>query len=97
MHNLRETEVINTISSAMLLLLHVRSIFDTVKCERQRTLLTRSNRFFHASSRCDMSSIQCDKVASIPAVVALNVNASPLKSMAWAPCCCSMLTTTKEN
>ena len=53
---------------------------------------TRSNRFFQASSRCAMSSIQCDNVASIPAVVALNVNASPLKSIACAPCCCKMLT-----
>jgi len=54
---------------------------------------TRSRRFFHDSSRCDISSMQWDSVAIIPVVVALNVYASPLKSIACAPCCCSMLTT----
>jgi len=34
--------------------------------------------------------MQCDIVAMIPAVVALNVNDSPLKSTAWEPCCCKM-------
>ena len=50
----------------------------------QRTL---SRRFFQASSRCDMRSMQCDRVAMIPAVVALKVKASPLKSTEWPPCC----------
>ena len=58
--------------------------------------LTFSSRFFQASSRCDMSSIQCDKVERMPAVVALNVKASPLKSMACAPCCCRMFSVTRK-
>ena len=37
------------------------------------------------SSRCDMSSMQCDIVATMPAVVALNVIASPLKSNVLTP------------
>ena len=47
--------------------------------------LTFSNRFCHCSSLCLIRSIQCDSVASMPIVVALNVNASPLKSipMVW--------------
>lgn len=53
-------------------------------------MLTFSSFFLQASSLCDMSSIQCDRVAIIPAVVALNVKDSPLKSTEWAPCCCSM-------
>ena len=56
-------------------------------------IFTRSSRFFQDSSRCAISSMQCDIVARIPAVVALNVKDSPLKSMAWAPCCCRILTT----
>ena len=48
---------------------------------------TLSRRFFQASSRCDMRSIQCERVAIMPAVVALKVKASPLKSTEWPPCC----------
>lgn len=45
-------------------------------------IITLSYFFFQASSLWLMSSIQCDRVAIIPAVVALNVIASPLKSIA---------------
>ena len=66
------------------------ALIDSVGCGC--AALTLSSRFFHASSRWDISSMQCDNVARIPAVVALNVNDSPLKSMACAPCCCRILT-----
>lgn len=52
--------------------------------------LTFSTRFFQASSRCAISSIQWVRVCIIPIVVALNVRASPLKSTAWPPCCCKI-------
>ncbi len=42
---------------------------------------TLSSRFFQASSRCCISSMQCCSVLRIPVVVALNVSASPLKSI----------------
>lgn len=49
-------------------------------------IFTFSNRRFQFSSLCVSSSIQCDSVFIIPLVVALNVIASPLKSIACAPC-----------
>ena len=60
----------------------------------QRTL---SRRFFQASSRCDMRSMQCERVAMIPAVVALKVKASPLKSTEWPPCCDNTDSATKMS
>lgn len=46
---------------------------------------TLSSLFCQLSSLFTMSSIQCDRVAKIPAVVALNVIASPLKSIPFIP------------
>ena len=46
---------------------------------------TLSNLFCQLSSLFTMRSIQWDRVAKIPAVVALNVMASPLKSMPLIP------------
>lgn len=47
--------------------------------------LTLSSLFCQLSSRFTMSSMQWESVARIPAVVALNVIASPLKSMPLMP------------
>lgn len=47
--------------------------------------LTLSSLFCQLSSRFTMSSMQWDSVARIPAVVALKVIASPLKSMPLIP------------
>lgn len=50
-----------------------------------QTLHTFSSLFCQLSSLFTMRSMQWDRVARIPAVVALNVMASPLKSMPLIP------------
>ena len=50
-------------------------------------IVSRSHFLLSSSSLCAISSMQCDIVATIPAVVALKVIASPLKSNVFTPCC----------
>ena len=56
-----------------------------IAADQRHVLLTLSSLFCQLSSLFTIRSMQWDSVARIPAVVALNVMASPLKSMPLTP------------